>query len=143
MDYRVSNPLRYPCFVPQSAMTQKAARTGIFSALRISPLHQNLLSLFQLKSFDGSSRVKLWISPPTFQPLRTLSPVIPNYARSFVLLAAAGNELADLLIGTVIFFDEELAKKAFFTHAVAASSFLIVQDPKFSCGVWAVSRPNG
>ena len=61
-------------------------------------------------------------------PTNSLSPVIPNYARSFVLPRLLATKLAGpSYSGTVIFFpDEELYNpRAFFTHAASLhQSFL-------------------
>ena len=66
----------------------------------------------RLKSFDGSSRVKLWDFTTNFfnPPTNSLSPVIPNYARSLRITAAAGTELAGVSsTATVIIFTVERA----------------------------------
>ena len=69
-------------------MIQKAARNCILQYYEFHFYTRNSAFLYHtlLKSFDGSSRVKFGISPPTFQPpTNSLSSVNLNYARSFVL----------------------------------------------------------
>ena len=123
-------------------MIQKAAfAIGILSNIYEFHLYtRNSAFLYHTlaKSFDCSSEVKLRDFTTNFlTPTNSLSPVIPNYARSLRITAAAGTKLAGpSYSGTVIFFPDERAlqpKGLLHSRGIAASEFPPLCNIPYCC----------